>query len=36
MVRTAETEGERLIPLRPRLARELLVRYGALPAEVAG
>lgn len=33
MVRAPEADLERLIPLRPRLTRDLLVRAGALPAE---
>lgn len=36
MVRAPATEIERMIPLRPQLARALLVRYGALPADVPG
>lgn len=35
MVRAPEAELRRMIPLRPRLARELLIRYGALPADAA-
>lgn len=35
MVRAPQAEMERLIPLRPALARDLLIRYGALPAGAA-
>lgn len=35
MIRAPEAEFQRMLPLRVQLTRELLIRYGALPADVA-
>lgn len=36
LIRAPQAEFQRMMPLRPKLTRELLIRYGALPADAAG